>query len=91
VATGGSRGVVTKTLNSLGLMHFFQTLVTADDVVHGKPAPDIFLEAARRIGVPPGHCCGFEDAELGLQSIRSAGMLAVDIRPMHLKGRQAAI
>jgi len=89
VATGGSRGVVTKTLNALGLMHYFQTLVTADDVLHGKPAPDIFLEAARRIGVPPDRCCGFEDAELGLQSIRSAGMLAVDIRPMYLNGRQA--
>jgi beta-phosphoglucomutase family hydrolase len=83
VATGGSRGVVTKTLNALGLLHYFQTLVTADDVVNGKPAPDIFLEAARRIGVPPEHCCGFEDAELGLQSIRAAGMMAIDIRPMY--------
>jgi beta-phosphoglucomutase family hydrolase len=82
VATGGTRGIVTKTLRSLGLLDYFQTLVTADDVKHGKPAPDIFLEAARRIGVPPGDCVGFEDAELGLQSIRSAGMIAVDIRPM---------
>jgi HAD superfamily hydrolase (TIGR01509 family) len=64
-------------------LHYFQTLVTADDVVNGKPAPDIFLEATRRIGVPPEHCCGFEDAELGLQSIRAAGMMAIDIRPMY--------
>jgi HAD superfamily hydrolase (TIGR01509 family) len=84
VATGGSRGVVTKTLGALGLLDYFQTLVTADDVLHGKPAPDIFLEAARRIGVPPEQCCGFEDAELGLQAIRAAGMLAVDIRPMRV-------
>ncbi len=89
VATGGTRGVVTKTLNALGLMHYFDTLVTADDVVHGKPAPDIFLEAARRIGVAPENCCGFEDAELGLQAIKAAGMFAVDIRPMYQKGRQA--
>jgi beta-phosphoglucomutase family hydrolase len=82
VATGGSRGVVTKTLKALGLLDYFQTLVTADDVKHGKPAPDIFLEAARRLGVPPELCVGFEDAELGLQSIRAAGMIAVDIRPM---------
>lgn len=88
VATGGSRAVVTKTLASLGLLHYFQTLVTADDVLHGKPAPDIFLEAARRLGVPPEQCCGFEDAELGLAAIRAAGMFAVDIRPLfHAKPR----
>ncbi len=90
VATGGSRSVVTKTLEALGLMHYFQTLVTADDVKHGKPAPDIFLEAARRLGVPPEFCCGFEDAELGLISVRAAGMLAIDIRPMHREARERA-
>ena len=83
VATGGSRGVVTKTLQAVNLLDYFQTLVTADDVKHGKPAPDIFLEAARRIGVPAEDCCGFEDAELGLQAIRAAGMMAIDIRPAH--------
>jgi beta-phosphoglucomutase family hydrolase len=80
VATGGARGVVTKTLHALDLMQYFQTLVTADDVKHGKPAPDIFLEAARRINVPPEQCCGFEDADLGMQAIRAAGMVAIDIR-----------
>lgn len=80
VATGGVRGVVTKTLQALDLMQYFETLVTADDVKHGKPAPDIFLEAARRIGVPPQLCCGFEDADLGLQAIHAAGMLGIDIR-----------
>jgi beta-phosphoglucomutase family hydrolase len=83
VATGGSRRVATKTLNSLDLMKYFKALVTADDVKHGKPAPDIFLEAARQIGVPPEQCCGFEDAELGLQAIRAAGIFAIDIRPAH--------
>jgi beta-phosphoglucomutase family hydrolase len=86
VASGGSRGVVVKTLASLGLLNFFQTLVTADDVKHGKPAPDIFLEAARRLGVPPALCIGFEDAELGLQAIRSAGMVGIDIRPLIAEG-----
>ena len=82
VATGGTRSLCTKTLTSLGLLQYFQTLVTADDVEHGKPAPDIFLEAARRLNVPADQCCAFEDAELGLQSARAAGMLAIDIRPM---------
>ena len=88
VASGGTLGLVTKTLDALGLTPFFQTLVTADDVKHGKPAPDIFLEAARRIGVYPELCCGFEDGELGLQAIRAAGMMAIDIRPAYLKFRK---
>ena len=49
-----------------------------------KPAPDIFLEAARRLGVDPSRCRAFEDTELGLASIRAAGMEAVDVRPMYL-------
>lgn len=82
VATGGTRAVCLKTLTSLGLANLFQSIVTADDVEHGKPAPDIFLEAARRIGVPPAACMAFEDADLGLESARAAGMLAVDVRPL---------
>ena len=90
VASGGSRGVVNKTLKMLGLMEFFQTVVTADDVKNGKPAPDIFLEAAQRLGVAPELCVGFEDAELGLQSIRAAGMIPIDIRPVYIKSKQAS-
>ena len=83
VATGATQAICRKTLGSLGLLECFQHIVTADDVRHGKPAPDIFLEAARRIGVPPESCYAFEDADLGLQAARAAGMTAVDIRPMH--------
>jgi beta-phosphoglucomutase family hydrolase len=89
VVTGGSRSVASKTLVSLDVMKYFKALVTADDVKHGKPAPDIFLEAARQIGVPPEQCCGFEDAELGLQAIRAAGMVAIDIRPAHKNSRSS--
>jgi beta-phosphoglucomutase family hydrolase len=85
VATGGTQAICRKTLSSLGLLEYFQHIVTADDVKHGKPAPDIFLEAARRIGVPPGNCYAFEDGDLGIQSARDAGMTVVDIRPMHAK------
>jgi beta-phosphoglucomutase family hydrolase len=83
VATGGTRSICLKTLQALGIEGLFQALVTADDVVHGKPSPDIFLEAARQLGVLPGLCCAFEDAELGLQAARAAGMLVIDIRPAH--------
>ena len=82
VATGGTRALCSKTLSALGLLDHFQALVTADDVEHGKPSPDIFLEAARRLDVPAQVCCAFEDAELGLQSARAAGMLVIDIRPL---------
>ena len=83
VATGGTRAICSKTLKSLHLLEHFQSIVTADDVARGKPAPDIFLEAARRLGVAPQECYAFEDADLGLQAARSAGMVAVDIRPLH--------
>jgi beta-phosphoglucomutase family hydrolase len=82
VATGGTRSLCSRTLSALGLLEYFQAMVTADDVQHGKPAPDIFLEAARRMNVPGNLCCAFEDAELGLASAKAAGMLVIDIRPM---------
>lgn len=89
VATGGTRAICTKTLGSLDLLKFFQEIVTADDVQHGKPAPDIFLESARRLGLAPQECLAFEDAELGLQSAKAAGMAVVDIRPLRLPKRSA--
>src|SRR4029079_3848477 len=83
-ATGGTRAICTKTLAAMNVIQHFQAIVTADDVKHGKPAPDIFLEAARRLGVAPEACYAFEDGELGLQSARAAGMVAVDVRPLYM-------
>jgi beta-phosphoglucomutase family hydrolase len=80
VASGGSRRVIERVLGHLGLRSFFQAVVTNDDVTRHKPAPDTFLEAARRLGLPPGTCLAYEDTELGLQAIRAAGMMAVDVR-----------
>jgi beta-phosphoglucomutase family hydrolase len=82
VATGGQRAICTKTLGALDLLRYFDpaAIVTADDVKLGKPSPDIFLEAARRIGVPAGECVAFEDADLGIQSATGAGMRVVDVR-----------
>jgi HAD superfamily hydrolase (TIGR01509 family) len=56
-------------------------VLTAEDPFPGKPAPDSFLAAARKLGVPPEHCQVFEDGDLGLAAARAAGMLATDIRP----------
>lgn len=82
VASGGSQDVICMVLDHLKIKHLFGAIVTNEMVVNQKPAPDIFLEAARRIGVDPKHCRGYEDTELGLQAIRAAGMEAVDVRTM---------
>ena len=80
VASGGSRPAITKVLSHLHILNWFGAVVTNEDVVNQKPAPDIFLEAARRLGVDPKLCRGYEDTDLGMQAIRAAGMEAVDIR-----------
>jgi len=82
VASGGNRGVIEQVLNQLGIRHFFSAIVTSEEVKNQKPAPDIFLEAARRIGVAPELCRAFEDTDLGMQAIRAAGMEAVDVREL---------
>jgi HAD superfamily hydrolase (TIGR01509 family) len=86
VASGGSRVAITRVLSHLGILDWFQAVVTNEDVTRQKPAPDIFLEAARRLQVAPQHCRGYEDTDLGMQSIVAAGMEAVDIRH-HTRGR----
>jgi HAD superfamily hydrolase (TIGR01509 family) len=63
-------------------VELFDAIVTSEDVNRQKPAPDIFLEAARRIGVPPENCRAYEDTDLGLRAIRAAGMEAVDVREL---------
>jgi beta-phosphoglucomutase-like phosphatase (HAD superfamily) len=82
VASGGTRSTIELVLERLNIRHLFQAVVTSEDVARQKPAPDIFLEAARRIGVPPRLCRAYEDTELGMQAIRAAGMEAVDVREL---------
>ena len=79
VATGGSRLVIEKTLQAAGLSDLFDEVVAAEDVACGKPAPDVYLEVARRLNVAPGKCLAFEDAPAGLMAAQSAGMQVVSI------------
>ena len=74
VATGGSRWVVEKTLRRFGISDWFDEVVTADDVVAGKPAPDVFLECARLLDVNPERCLVLEDAPPGILAANRAGM-----------------
>jgi beta-phosphoglucomutase-like phosphatase (HAD superfamily) len=79
LASGGTRDVVKSTLEKTGLAPLFPVVVTADDVLHGKPAPDMFLLAARLMGVEPGRCLVFEDGEPGIQAAEAAGMKWVHV------------
>ena len=82
VASGGTQPIIVQVLEHLKIRHLFGAVVTSEMVKNQKPAPDIFLEAARRIGVDPKLCRGFEDTDLGMTAIRSAGMDAVDVRTL---------
>jgi beta-phosphoglucomutase family hydrolase len=85
VASGGCREVVGMTLQKLNLSDWFDEVVTATDVKNGKPAPDIFLETALRLGVPPESCVVYEDGGAGIISARAAGMEVIVVpTPLHL-------
>lgn len=81
VVSGGARACVMHTLKGLGIDHLFMEVITADDPIPTKPAPDKFLEAARRLGVAPEYCQVFEDGDAGIIGADAAGMLVTDVRP----------
>lgn len=83
VASGGTQKIICQVLEHLKIRDLFAVVVTSEMVKNQKPAPDIFLEAARLIGVEPKFCRAYEDTDLGLTAIRAAGMEAVDVRQWH--------
>ena len=82
VASGGTHETVEGILQQCGIRHYFDAIVTSQDVDNPNPAPDTFLEAARRINVAPEKCRAYEDADMGMKAILAAGMEAVDVREM---------
>ncbi|WP_263375111.1 HAD family hydrolase [Granulicella aggregans] len=86
VGSNGHLENVKATLGATGLLPLFDHIVSADEVEHGKPAPDVYLEAARRIGVAPAECIVFEDTDEGLEAAHRAGMRSRDIREVWKKG-----
>lgn len=80
VASGGYREVVKRTLKFIGVDEWFHAIVCAEDTARHKPEPDVFLEAARRMGMRPEGCVVFEDTDIGLEAARRAGMHGVDVR-----------
>src|SRR6185369_9418893 len=83
VASGSVRRLIDRTLLRLGITDWFAAVVSAEDTTRHKPEPDVFLEAARRIGVPADACIVYEDTNIGLEAARRAGMQAVDVRPLY--------
>jgi HAD superfamily hydrolase (TIGR01509 family) len=79
VATSGHRQYVTLALQTLELETRFQAIARGDEVERGKPAPDVFLLAAERLGVSPDRCLALEDAPLGVESAVTAGMVCLAV------------
>ncbi|MFJ6388023.1 HAD family hydrolase [Streptomyces sp. NPDC091972] len=79
VASGSSPAAIDAILAGTGLDTYLRTTVSADEVAHGKPAPDVFLEAARRLGVAPADCVVLEDAAPGAAAAHAAGMRCIAV------------
>ncbi len=79
VVSGSTRESVTKSLETLGILDRFETLVCAGDYEKSKPDPEPFLLAAERLGVKPEDCLVFEDTEMGIQAATAAGMASVKV------------
>lgn len=84
IASGGSRLLVQPGLEALGLSAEFDAVVAREDAPRGKPAPDLYIEAARRLGVPPGRCLAVDDAPDGVTAARAAGMHVLTLAGGHL-------
>jgi HAD superfamily hydrolase (TIGR01509 family) len=82
VASGGPAAIVLPSLRYLKLDALFDVIITLDDVGIPKPAPDLFVEASRRLNVEPSGCVVFEDSDQGIAAAESAGMRCIDVRQM---------
>ena len=94
VASGGLTEIVRETLRFLGLpvgpKEKIKFLVGSDQVMHGKPHPELFFRAAELLGVDPKRCLVFEDAEPGFVAAKAAGMDYIDVRPFRANMPDAA-
>jgi HAD superfamily hydrolase (TIGR01509 family) len=79
VASSSNRPIIDLVLELAGVATYFQVTVSSEEVERGKPAPDVYLEAVRRLGVDPPSCVAIEDSHNGILSARAAGMRVVAI------------
>ncbi len=79
LASGSPTKVIRHVMQLTGLDRVFDAMVFGDDIARGKPAPDIYLEAARKLGVPPERCVGVEDSANGVRAVKAAGMVTLAV------------
>ena len=79
VASSSNRPIIDLVLELSGLAKFFSVTVSSEEVPRGKPAPDVYLEAAKRLGVDPAACAAIEDSHNGILSAKAAGMRVIAI------------
>jgi HAD superfamily hydrolase (TIGR01509 family) len=79
LASSSNRLLIELALELAGIQHLFKAVVSSEEVPRGKPAPDVYLEAARRLGVAAERCAAVEDSHSGIRSAKAAGMRVVAI------------
>jgi HAD superfamily hydrolase (TIGR01509 family) len=87
IASGGTRALVDRTLGLIGIGDWFKVVLSSEDTKRHKPEPDVFLEAARRLGADPSACTVYEDTDIGIEAARRANMQWVDVRPLYQRRR----
>jgi HAD superfamily hydrolase (TIGR01509 family) len=91
LASSSNRELIDFVLEVSSLDRFFQATVSSEEVPRGKPAPDVFLEAARRLGVAPERCAAIEDSEAGIRSAKAAGMRVLAVPNPHFPPAREAL
>jgi HAD superfamily hydrolase (TIGR01509 family) len=83
LASSSNRPLIDLALELMGVSDLFQATVSSEEVERGKPAPDVYLEAARRLGVPPERIVAVEDSAAGIRSAKAAGMRVIAVPNPH--------
>ncbi len=83
VASSSNRPLIEAVLEGAGIADLFAAVVSSEEVARGKPAPDVYLEAARRLGVEPGRCAAVEDSSNGIRAAHAAGMRVLALPNAH--------
>jgi HAD superfamily hydrolase (TIGR01509 family) len=83
VASSSNRPLIEAVLAEAGIADLFAAVVSSEEVARGKPAPDVYLEAARRLGVEPGRCAAVEDSSNGIRAAHAAGMRVLALPNAH--------